>query len=119
MDPEGYIGTMFDKWEASINTTELHTIENRFGCCGFNRFLQFEGDECNWSIIPCQQTIATKISEPTKSIGRTIMFHSIIHALISVFFGYAGKKKKKKHNYDAGEWNNEIAERYNMESGIR
>ena len=107
MDSNGYLSTMYDKWEESINDSKLHAIERRFGCCGFHKFFQFPNDECNWSIVPCLSAMHVKLAEPTKAIGRTLLFHALIHAMIGVFLGYAAQKRKRKHTYDAGEWENE------------
>ena len=108
MDSQGYISTMYGPWEKAVNTPQLHEIEKRFGCCSFHRFAQFPNDECNWSIVTCQQSMSIHLEELTQSIGKTLIFHAIVHALIGILLGYAAQKRKKKRTYNAGEWQNEI-----------
>ena len=72
--------------------------------------MQYPNDECNWTIVTCHQSMSILLEEPTQAIGKTLLFHAIVHGLIGVFLGYAGQKRKKKRTYDAGEWQNEIAD---------
>lgn len=96
-DSKGYISTMIDIWEKSLNKSFLHEIENKFTCCSFHKFRQFYNDPCNISITPCLYAISNTIAEPTEAIGITIIFQAAVHGMISLFLGFAAQKKKKKN----------------------
>lgn len=85
---------MINVWEKSLNQSFIIDIEKKFKCCSFHKFNQFYNDPCNISATPCLTSIHSTIAEPTEAIGITIIYQSVVHAMISLFLGFAAQKKK-------------------------
>lgn len=90
-DQKGYIATLFDKWEKSINKSFLQNIQNKYHCCGFHRFNQFENDFCNASTTPCLNAMTDATKDSASLIGLAIIYHAIVHGMTYIFLRYSSQ----------------------------
>lgn len=109
IDSKGFISTIFGKWADSYESLEVTKIERNFNCCGFHYLKQFPGHCGNSNYTEsCLSVMSVILQEPTEAIGVTFIFHAFIHGLIGFLLEITIDGKKKRIDYDAGEWVNDI-----------
>ena len=73
-------------WEYYLNTAITNYVQNRLGCCGYNRPNEFANDNCTADIEqPCLKKIIAHFSTNIQIGGIQFLFHGISFGLLIYF----------------------------------
>ena len=86
LQPDTFFVGYAKKWHYYINTAKTGYIQERFGCCGYNRPREFSDDNCNISFTqPCLKRIISEYAQSIQIGGLQIILHGISFGLLLYF----------------------------------
>ena len=88
LQPQTFFIGYSDVWAYYINTPRTKFVQNRLGCCGFNRINEFKDDTCNISEVSasCLKKIIMEFSPDIQVGGSLLFIHGLSFGLV-IYFG--------------------------------
>ena len=86
LQPDTFFVGYSKVWQYYLNTAKTGYVQERFGCCGYNRPREFANDNCSISITqPCLKKIIYEFSNSIQIGGVQIFLHGISFGLLLYF----------------------------------
>ena len=86
LQPDTFFVGYSKVWQYYLNTAKTGYVQERFGCCGYNRPREFANDNCTISITqPCLKKIIYEFSTSIQIGGVQIFLHGISFGLLLYF----------------------------------
>ena len=78
MQPNTFFVGYGNIWKFYLNTAKTGYVQERLGCCGYNRPREFDGDNCTISVTtPCMKRIIAEFSGAMQIGGLQILLHGL------------------------------------------